>query len=91
MLKIFDLFSGVGGFRLGAEKVFNKHKLDFEFSGWSEIDKYCQINYKSNFKTDNEFFIDDIKKITSYNNSDCSINNFDNQHRSKQIKKHILK
>lgn len=91
MIKVFDLFAGVGGFRAGAEKVFKKNKLDFEFMGWSEIDKYCQLTYKANFKTNNEFFVNDIKKITSYKKVDCNINNFTNPNRSKQIKKHIPK
>ena len=91
MIKIFDLFAGVGGFRVGAEKVFKKNQLDFEFTGWSEIDKYCQVTYKANFNTNNEFFVDDIKKITSYNKIDCNINNFTNKNRSTHIKKHIPK
>ena len=72
MIKVFDLFAGVGGFRAGAEKVFKKNKLDFDFTGWSEIDKYCQVTYKANFNTNNEFFVDDIKKITSYNKSNSN-------------------
>tara|TARA_Y100001970_G_scaffold292614_1_gene434673 strand:+ start:1326 stop:2369 length:1044 start_codon:yes stop_codon:yes gene_type:complete len=91
MIKVFDLFAGVGGFRVGAEKVFKKNKLDFEFTGSSEIDKYCQVTYRANFKTNNEFFVDDIKKITSYKKIDCNINNYNNLNRSKHIKKYIPK
>ena len=63
-LKLFDLFAGVGGFRLAAEKFFKNANINYEFSGYSEIDKYCNITYKSNFKVKDEFYIDDIKKIT---------------------------
>ena len=64
MLKIFDLFAGVGGFRLGSS-IFNKHRINYKFVGWSEVDKYCRISYKSNFNVINDFFIDDIKKVTN--------------------------
>ena len=42
MIKIFDLFAGIGGFRLATEKIFDKKKIKSETIGWSEIDKYCQ-------------------------------------------------
>ena len=48
MIKIFDLFAGIGGFRIAAEKVF-KNKINIKTAGWSEIDKYCQLSYNSNF------------------------------------------
>ena len=90
MIKIFDLFAGVGGFRLAAEMVFKKHDIDYKFVGWSEIDKYCQISYKANFKTENEFFVDDIKKITSsISSSECNERNFSDRERSVFIKKNI--
>ena len=41
MLKIFDLFAGVGSFRLGSS-IFNKHRINYKFVGWSEVDKYCR-------------------------------------------------
>ena len=63
-LKLFDLFAGVGGFRLAAEKFFKDTKINYEFAGYSEIDKYCNITYKSNFNVKDEFYVDDIKKIT---------------------------
>jgi DNA (cytosine-5)-methyltransferase 1 len=44
--KVIDLFAGIGGIRLGFEKVF-KDNLDFVFS--SEIDKFAQKTYLENF------------------------------------------
>lgn len=55
--KIIDLFAGIGGIRLGFEKVF-KDQASFVFS--SEIDKYAQITYNSNF---NEVPYGDITQI----------------------------
>lgn len=52
-----DLFAGVGGIRIGFEKVFQS-KAQFVFS--SEIDKYAQMTYKANF---NENPHGDITKI----------------------------
>jgi DNA (cytosine-5)-methyltransferase 1 len=91
MVRIFDLFAGVGGFRLASNRVFKKSKIISKYIGWSEIDKYCQKTYKANFRTENEFFIDDIKKITAYKNSDCNLKNFNNKKRSFFIKKNIPK
>ena len=44
--KAIDLFSGIGGIRLGFEKAF-KDKIEFVFA--SEIDKYARITYENNF------------------------------------------
>ena len=48
-MKFFDLFAGVGGFRLGMEK--NGH----ECIGSCEIDKYARETYKKNFGNYPEF------------------------------------
>ena len=40
-MKILDLFSGIGGFSLGLERV------GFETVAFCEIDKYCQEVLKS--------------------------------------------
>jgi len=42
-LKFFDLFAGIGGFRLGLERV------GFECVGSCEIDSYCEQVYSKNF------------------------------------------
>ena len=46
VFKAIDLFAGVGGIRLGFEKVFQE-RIEFVFS--SEIDKYSQQTYNANF------------------------------------------
>jgi len=55
--KAIDLFAGVGGIRLGFEKVF-KEDISFVFS--SEIDKYAQKTYNDNY---GELPYGDITKI----------------------------
>lgn len=55
--KAIDLFAGIGGIRLGFEKVF-KDKIEFVFS--SELDKYAQQTYTANY---NEVPEGDITKI----------------------------
>ncbi|MFK7973677.1 MAG: DNA cytosine methyltransferase [Rickettsiaceae bacterium] len=49
MIRVIDLFAGIGGIRLGFEMVFNDLKCVFS----SEIDKYAIITYKSNFLDSN--------------------------------------
>jgi len=58
---IIDLFSGVGGIRLGFEKAFNKN-TNFVFA--SEIDKHAQKTYYENFK---DFPYGDITQIDEKN------------------------
>ena len=57
MVKIVDLFAGIGGIRLGFEQAFGS--VDCVFT--SEIDKYAVATYKANFK-DSDIF-GDIKQI----------------------------
>ena len=59
MLKIIDLFAGIGGIRLGFEQAFGKDKVNCVFS--SEIDKYAIQTYQKNFN--NEQVFGDITKI----------------------------
>jgi DNA (cytosine-5)-methyltransferase 1 len=54
-LKFFDLFAGVGGFRLGMEKAGH------ECVGACEIDKYARETYKKNFGHYPEY--DDAKNM----------------------------
>lgn len=42
-MKFFDLFAGIGGFRLGLERK------GFECAGSCEIDSYCETVYEKNF------------------------------------------
>jgi len=57
MVKIVDLFAGIGGIRLGVEQAFGS--IDCVFT--SEIDKHAVTTYKANFG-DNHIF-GDIKQI----------------------------
>ena len=56
MLKVLDLFSGIGGFSLGLESTGN-----FKTIGFVEKDKFCQKVLKKNFK--NIPIIKDIRDV----------------------------
>ncbi len=56
-IKVADLFSGCGGFRVGFEKTSNRFKTVFS----CEIDKYAVSVYNKNFNEDNK--ISDITKL----------------------------
>ena len=45
-MKLLDLFSGIGGFSLAAERVWDD---ELEIVGFCEIDKYCKKILKKNF------------------------------------------
>ena len=45
-LKVFDMFSGIGGFALGLKKS----NLPHEIVGFSEIDPYAERIYKKRFE-----------------------------------------
>lgn len=49
MVKVIDLFAGIGGIRLGFDLAFNG--VDCVFT--SEIDKYAKITYSANFGEEN--------------------------------------
>lgn len=68
-LKFFDLFSGVGGFRLALEK------LGHICIGFSEIDENAVKTYRANFKTNNEKYFPDITKVTDL--EIAKLDNFD--------------
>lgn len=57
VVKIIDLFAGIGGIRLGVEQAFGS--VDCVFT--SEIDKHAATTYKANFKDSHIF--GDIKQI----------------------------
>ena len=59
MLRVFDLFAGIGGFRLGFERE------GYKCVGFCEIDKYARTLYKAYYKTEEkgEFEWDDIQTI----------------------------
>ena len=57
MVKIVDLFAGIGGIRLGFEQAFGDVHCVFT----SEINKFANMTYKANFGDDHIF--GDIKQI----------------------------
>ena len=58
MIRVFEAFAGIGGFRSGLERVGG-----FEIVGWCEIDKFAQKAYRILFDTGKEEFYEDITKI----------------------------
>ncbi len=58
MLTFVDLFAGIGGLRLGIERVFRDSKCILT----SEIDKFAQETYRCNF--DCEQMLGDIRNIS---------------------------
>lgn len=58
-MKFLDLFSGIGGFRLGLEKAGH------ECVGFVEIDKYARKSYEAMHDTKGEWTQDDITTITN--------------------------
>lgn len=57
-MNFLDLFSGIGGFRIGLER--NGHKP----VGYVEIDKFARQSYNSMFDTSGEWTATDITKVT---------------------------
>lgn len=58
LIKYFDIFAGIGGFRSGLEKAGG-----FECVGYCEIDKYAKKAYETLYDTRNEVYYDDARKI----------------------------
>lgn len=59
MIKIIDLFAGIGGIRKGAEQAFGKNNLECVFT--SEINKFSIQTYKANYGE--EHIHGDITKV----------------------------
>lgn len=57
-MKFLDLFSGVGGFRLGLERSGHTP------IGYVEIDKFARQSYQAMYDTDGEWTAEDINKVT---------------------------
>lgn len=58
MIRVFDAFSGIGGFRSALERVG-----EFEIVGWCEIDRFAQKAYKALYDTGGEKFYENIRDI----------------------------
>ena len=57
-MKFLDLFSGIGGFRLGLERSGHAPV------GYVEIDKFARQSYQSMYDTAGEWTAEDINKVT---------------------------
>ena len=55
---IFDLFSGIGGFREGLRRAGN-----FVCVGHCEVDTYADKNYRLLFDTEGEWYCNDARTI----------------------------
>ena len=62
MIKVFDAFSGIGGFREGSSHG-SLEQLEFESVGWCEIDDRCQDFYRDYFHAYDEFFCNDFNNL----------------------------
>ena len=57
-MKFLDLFSGIGGFRLGLQRAGHIPV------GWVEIDKFARQSYQAMYDTTGEWTATDINKVT---------------------------
>ena len=58
-MRFLDLFSGIGGFRLGMERA------DHNCVGYCEIDKYARLSYNAVHNTEGEIDYKDITEVTN--------------------------
>ena len=58
MIRYFDIFAGIDGFRSGLEKAGG-----FKCVGYCEIDRYAKLAYETLYDTETEVFYDDARKI----------------------------
>ena len=61
MIKIADLYAGIGGIRLGVEQAFGKENVDCVFT--SEIDKHAVTTYRANLGEEDIY--GDIREISA--------------------------
>jgi DNA (cytosine-5)-methyltransferase 1 len=76
-LKYLDLFSGIGGFRLAMERASTNSNISSRCLGYSEIDKYALLTYRSNFNTTEEVDLGDITQFDSEPDIKNNIPSFD--------------
>ncbi len=60
-VKFIDLFSGIGGFRIGFEAAFKKAGFDTECVMTSEIKPFALKALKTNFN--HQYIVGDITKV----------------------------
>lgn len=76
-LRHLELFAGIGGFRKAIDLYCKDNNMISKCVGYSEIDKYAALTYKSNFDTTNEVEIGDIKEFTASLKNISNLPNFD--------------
>lgn len=62
-MKYVELFSGIGGFRNAAEHISQDTDVKLNCVGFSEIDKYANATYSSNFNLNGETRMQDITQF----------------------------
>lgn len=68
MMKFFDFFAGIGGFRLGMEMAGH------ECVGHCEIDKYAHMSYMAMHKPkETEVFFNDIRTVSPGDMPECDV------------------
>jgi len=62
-IRVLDLCSGIGGFRVGCDLI---ERTDIKFSvvGYAEIDKYPKVGYQAMFDVNKEIDLGDVKQLT---------------------------
>lgn len=76
-IKYFDLFAGIGGFKLAAESLKLK-SIKFKHTAYCEIDKQARDLYLKAHKANNIQVISDAKEIkTKKNKKGIQVNEFD--------------
>jgi DNA (cytosine-5)-methyltransferase 1 len=64
IIKCFDLFSGIGGFRQGVNEATSSLSLDTKWVGRCDIDPYANKLYDHCFNINDELLLNDITEIT---------------------------
>lgn len=72
-----ELFSGIGGFRSAFDHLGLDYGFEAECIGFSEIDRYASLTYRSNYDVSGCKEIGDIVTFTENRNDIADLKNFD--------------
>lgn len=75
-VRLLDLFAGVGGFRLAAQRVSSDLNIDFTSVGFSENDRFATESYKAFYNTEGETEIGDIISFCESKKQICKLPDF---------------
>lgn len=64
IVKCFDLFSGIGGFRQGVNEAFKPLQINSKWVARCDIDPYANKLYDYCYDVKNELLLEDITKVT---------------------------